>query len=519
MKITTLFTALLLAASSYAQNINMNLFAQRTYTQELSDIWGYVDTLGNEYAIVGVYNGVSIVDVTDSTNIQEVYFHPGVNSIWRDIKTNGKYAYVSTEGGGGVLIIDLSPLPGAITNTTTYTGNSYPFSDVHNLFVDENEVLYVFGADYGKGGAIMLDVSGANAMAPQELGVFDDYYFHDGMARGDTLWGGAIYKGWFAAVDVSNKSSTSVMGTKSTPHSFTHNAWVSDDGDYLYTTDEKNGAFVAAYDVSDLGNIQEVDRYQSSPGQNVIPHNTHVKGDFLVTSYYKDGVTVVDATYPYNLIEVGNFDTSPFSGGGFAGCWGTYPWLPSGKVLASDSEEGLFILNTTYQKACYLEGNVTDYSNSNPLSGVTVSILNTSVTATTDGIGFYATGLVDAGTYNIQFSKTGYITQTITNVSLQNGVLTTLDVELAPLAPFTLTGKVIEASNGNPIQNADIKFKNFDNEFTTTTDANGDFSIPSFLQGTYEVTGGKWLYINNCFPNEFVTSSYTITIPFRFWNI
>tara|TARA_B100001250_G_C19731302_1_gene758642 strand:- start:122 stop:1381 length:1260 start_codon:yes stop_codon:yes gene_type:complete len=68
-------------------------------------------------------------------------------------------------------------------------------------------------------------------------------------------------------------------------------------------------------------------------------------GDYLVTSYYTSGVTVVDASDPSNLIEVAYYDTSPgYDGGEFEGCWGAYPFLPSGLILASDQQTGLHIL-------------------------------------------------------------------------------------------------------------------------------------------------------------------------------
>ena len=36
----------------------------------------------------------------------EILFVPGMNSIWRDVKTYGHYAYVTTEAMNGLLIID-----------------------------------------------------------------------------------------------------------------------------------------------------------------------------------------------------------------------------------------------------------------------------------------------------------------------------------------------------------------------------------------------------------------------------
>jgi len=40
-----------------------------------------------------------------------------------------------------------------------------------------------------------------------------------------------------------------------------------------------------------------------------------------VTSYYCDGVTVVDASDPYNLQEVAYYDTSDSIGGTYSGAW------------------------------------------------------------------------------------------------------------------------------------------------------------------------------------------------------
>ena len=76
-------------------------------------------------------------------------------------------------------------------------------------------------------------------------------------------------------------------------------------------------------------------------------------GDYLVISYYRDGVIIVDVSDPANMVEVGQFDTSPFSSApGFQGCWGAYPYLSSGNILATDRQEGLFVLSPNYVEAC-----------------------------------------------------------------------------------------------------------------------------------------------------------------------
>ena len=47
--------------------------------------------------------------------------------------------------------------------------------------------------------------------------------------------------------------------------------------DYVFTTDEHYQIHIlAAYDVSDMSNIQEVDRIQSNPGSNYLYLITHM---------------------------------------------------------------------------------------------------------------------------------------------------------------------------------------------------------------------------------------------------
>ncbi|MCF8368281.1 MAG: choice-of-anchor B family protein [Bacteroidales bacterium] len=466
MKQTILSIAMIFTISLSFGQLNMGQLGHLPYAQSLSDIWGYVDNEGNEYALVGTFSGLSVVDVTDPANPSEVFFGPGPGSIWRDIKTWGDYAYVSNESDEGVYIVDLSALPGEITSTTNFTGSDYPFSSVHNLYIDESGKMYIFGADNGAGGAIICDLTN-DPMNPVELGRFNEFYLHDGMARGDTLWGGGIYIGVLAAIDVSDPSSTSVMGTVNTPGLFCHNAWVSDDGSHVFTTDEVSSGYVGAFNVTDLSNMYETDRIQSNPGSNVIPHNVHVLNDYLITSYYTDGIVVHDASNPNNLIEVANYDTSPnYSGSGYNGSWGAYPFLPSGNILASDIEEGLFILSIEYLRASFLEGTVKDSISGDPLFNVQVEIFNTFLTTQTAFDGTYDFGTTLSGTFDVQFSKADYNTKIIEDVNFVNGEITQLDVEMRMTTITGVNSQIAEdqmAVFPNPFNsNFSIEF-NFEN--------------------------------------------------------
>jgi choice-of-anchor B domain-containing protein len=480
-RLSLLFFALLFYTFTFAQ-LNIEELGHKPYSDDLSDVWGWVDNAGNEYALVGTYNGLSIVDVTDPSNPMEVFFGNGAQSIWRDIKTWGNYAYVSNESFGGVYIVDLSPLPsGDIVNTSSFTGSMYPFQSAHNLYVDESGKLYIFGADNGNGGAIICDLT-EDPMNPVELGRFDTYYLHDGMARGDTLWGAAIYAGNLLAIDVSMPSAPNIMGSVSTPGNFTHNAWVSADGTHVFTTDEVSSGYIGAYDVTDLSNIIETDRIQTAPGTDVIPHNAHVIGDFVVTSYYTEGITIHDVSRPDNIFEVGHFDTSPgYSGSGYHGSWGAYPFLPSGNILASDIEEGLFILAPTYIKATHVDGVVTDSLTGDPLFNVEFQVIGSDINGETAFDGSFSFGTLESGTFDIQFSKEGYNSKTIEGLVFENGAVYELDVQLS-MPTLTGLSDQINAISFSTYPNP------FNSEITIDYDLN-TISAGEALMQVFDITG------------------------------
>lgn len=497
-----------------AQNLDSlsHLNYQALHSATLNDVWGYVDETGKEYAIVGTSKGTSVVDVSNPSNPVEVFWVAGTESIWRDPCVHGDYAYVTTEAEDGLTIIDLSPLPLSINLTTSiYTGPlGNPWQSAHTCFVDENGYAYIFGSNRGNGGVIMLDVF-TNPMAPQEVGTFDDWYVHDGFARNDTLYLAHIYDGFFSLVDVTSKNAPVLLGTQTTPNFFTHNIWPSTNGQYVFTTDEVSGAFIAAYDVSDPSNMQEVDRVQHSPGQGVLPHNVHVRGNHLITSYYSDGVTIHDATFPYNMIKVGQYDTYPTQTTGFDGCWGVYPFLPSGTILAADITEGLFILGPTYVQASYLEGTVTD-----AVSGSTVAQVNAQLSGNdqddlTDAQGFYATGMLATGTVDVTYSKVGYFPQTIA-VNLSQGAVTTQNVQMVPIPPYDLQVNVVDALTGQAIPNAQISLKAQLIEHTGISNGLGVENFTLFYQENYWVSVGKWGYYTNCFEQLIDQNTNTLTV-------
>jgi len=492
---------LFIYGKSFGQ-VNIQLLGQIDYAAlhqtELNDVWGYVDETGIEYALVGTRDGVSVVSLADPANPVEVHWEPGANSIWRDLKVWGDVAYITTEAQTGLMILDLSPLPGgSIAPATFYTGPiGNEWKSAHNLFIDENGFAYIFGSNRGNGGVIMLDVH-TDPFHPIEVGEFDNWYCHDGYVRNDTMYLAHIYDGIISIVDIQDKMNPILLGTAFTPSSFAHNIWLSDNGKNVFTTDEVSGAYIGSYDVSDPANIKFLDKIQSSPGFGIVPHNTHVHGDFIVTSYYTDGIKIHDISQPNNLVEVGNYDTSPLQSINMQGCWGAYPFLPSGIILASDIEEGLFVLSPTYVHGSFLDGVITDASTTNPLQNVNVSFTGYDQPDVSGSNGDYALSLLGTGSYEVTFSKVAYYPFT-TNVSLTAGNVTHLDVQLQPIPPFNLDILVKDHQTGTPIYNANIELKDSLITHSALSNGIGEASVQMYYDDIYHVIAGKWGYKTYC---------------------
>lgn len=440
-KILILFCVLSTQVFSQA-SLNVTFRANLPYTGlQCANICGYVDSTGKEYALVGVEDGMSVVDVSNPSSPFEVYQIPwpsnNQSSPWKEIKVYKKHAYVVSEAGDGLQICDLSALPSATPPTPIHWQPSISgstLSTIHALHIDTTKGnIYLFGSNVSNKGAIIASL--ANPKAPVYLGKFDNTYVHDGYVDNDTLYACEIYDGFLEVIDCSNKTSPQVLATVQTLLSFTHNSWLSPDKKTVFTTDEKTKSRLTSYDISNLSNITLLDTVKALSNSSIV-HNTHIRSDyFAVTSWYKDGFNIVDVSRPNNMIVTGYYDSyAAGSGNGFLGAWGVYPFLPSGTIVVSNIDEGLYVFSPTYVRACYLEGNVKDSVTLLNLQNVSAQIVGNANSLTySDVSGNYATGLAAAGTYTVQFSKAGYQTRIITGVTLQNGVLTTLNTKLAPL--------------------------------------------------------------------------------------
>lgn len=485
-------------------NFNMTQLSNLQYPEGCNDIWGYVDENGIEYAILGTRAATAIISLEDPANPVEVANIPGSNSTWRDIKTWGHYAYVTCDAGNdGLLIINLENLPESITYEfwkpeLEVNGSQGTLLRCHNIFIDENGYAYISGCNpLNGGGVIIFDVFSVPGK-PTLVGHVEFVYSHDNFVRGDTVYSANLTEGFYIT-DVSVKNDPITLATKSTSLFFTHNVWMSDDGDYLFTTDERANAYLDAYDISDLSDIKLVDRWQpiDTRGTGVIPHNTHYIDGYNVVSWYTDGVKVLDSHRPSNLVEVANFDTYLGGQTGFQGCWGAYPYLPSGLLLASDINTCLWVFDVDYVRAAYLEGIVVNALTQEPIQGADVVIQGVQPNegiSTPDGR--FKTGSNQGGTLTVRANKTGFQSKEVT-FEFVPGQITDVTIELFPLEVTTISGTVITEEDGLPIENASVYFQSLGDPalvFTSETDEDGNYSINDIFVGEYEVIAGAWGY-------------------------
>ncbi|MEZ4919003.1 MAG: choice-of-anchor B family protein [Saprospiraceae bacterium] len=416
----------------------LNLLGHLPYPNAtLAGCWHHVDSMGNEYALVGSSQGLSIVDMNDPTQPEERFMVPGLTNNWREVKTWGGFAYVGTEAiNSGITIVDLRSLPDTVYYKTYMGDGLYDGQIVksHALAATDG-YLYIFGGALLTSGAVICSL--ADPWNPTVVGWYNANYLHDGFIRDDVLYGSEIYAGQFSVVDVSDKSNPQLLATQPTPGAFNHNTGLSDNSQFIFTTDEKMNAPLASFDISNLDNITLMDVYYPSQDPTREVHNVRVIDDFLINPSYGGQLTVVDAHKPDNLIETG------WAVVGTSLVWDADPFLPSGVIFATAKNEGLFVFEFDYKQAAYLEGLVTDISTDLPLNNVKVFIENTVNADTSNVFGVYKTGAL-AGTYDVMVEKMGYIPQFIENVTLSEGMTTTLDIQMEPV---TISAKSLDPND------------------------------------------------------------------------
>ena len=369
--------------------------ADRSSSASGADIWGFIDLNTNrEYAIMGYSTGTAVYDVSDAENPREVGFIDGQRTTWRDIKVyqywnDGlqrweAYAYVTADNASdGLFIIDLTGLPHRVSRVN-YSGD---FAEAHNVYLsrtdfgtglaltEETPLLVIAGSNRSDGrfrSYSLADprspsfIAAPATPAGQQAG--NRLYMHDAAsmlvtdARKDTQCANAAASAWCDIVFDFNESTLDIWDVtdpanpvrlSQTPYgnaSYTHSGWWSEDRQYVFLQDELDerdrglNTTLRAFSIADLRSPVLAGTWTGPT--RAIDHNGFVRGNRYYMSNYARGLSILDITNPASMSLVGHFDSFPSSdGAGFPGAWGTYPYLPSGRILISDIDSGFYIVD------------------------------------------------------------------------------------------------------------------------------------------------------------------------------
>ena len=118
----------------------------------------------------------------------------------------------------------------------------------------------------------------------------------------------------------------------------------------MVTAQEDSDGKVQIFDISSPATpvlLSTIDR--TSLGISAIsPHNPVLFNDTLLfISWYEAGVVVIDISNPSSPIKVGHYDTYLTGPHNYNGNWGVYPFLGLDRVLLSDLQGGLYVMDAT----------------------------------------------------------------------------------------------------------------------------------------------------------------------------
>lgn len=362
-----------------------------------NDIWGHYDLNDQrEYALMGLTNGISIVEVTDPEHPRVVSFIASQNTIWRDMSTYQyydserrrwmAYAYVSADAATvGTMILDLNELPLKVTHVATDKSDT----SAHNTYISnvdystgvarEGLTPYLHLAGSNKQGGAFNTYSLANPLLPASV------YKHTATARANythdltSLWINDARReqcidknnacdlvvdyneNEIIVWDNTNKTQPTTLSRNGYQYvSYVHSGWWTEDKKFVSVHDELDEqryglqTRVRFFSLDNLRNLELAGEYVGPTA--AIDHNGYVRGNRYYFSNYERGLVVLDISDPRNPKEAGFFDTYPISNwASFNGAWGTYPFLPSGNILVSDINSGLYVVR---DKTAGVQGSV-----------------------------------------------------------------------------------------------------------------------------------------------------------------
>ena len=281
MRILYIFLFLIYSSVVISQD-SLNIQKLSTWTSSVAnsynDCWGYTDSLGNEYAILGSSWGTHFIDITDPTNPVQIDSFIGRNSnvVWRDFKTYNHYAYgVSDNSPASLQIFDLQYLPDSVV--MIYDEDSLS-ERAHNIFI-EGDRIYLPSNRRGAVSRPLDILSLADPTNPTLIRGMNSAFFgncnaclHDIYVNNDTAYCSAGTAGLYIYdfTDLNTPQLISFIDGYS-EEGYNHASWVNEEYGTMVMADETHGSGLKSFDIRDLANPVERDVFRTYPG--AIPHN------------------------------------------------------------------------------------------------------------------------------------------------------------------------------------------------------------------------------------------------------
>ncbi len=330
-----------------------------------SSNWGYTSPGGREYVIQGLNNKTAFVDITNPTApvIAGLITHP--TSPWNEMKTKGTYCYNVNESGGGMQVIDLANIDATsgtrVSLVRSITSNGLTTAHTVTVNPDSNYV-YLNGSNVTGSGGTLVAFSLADPANPVLAGVWQGGpYVHDsqvvtytsGPQAGREIAYACCGGAGLYVVDVTDKSNMTVLASRTYAGlQYCHQAWLSEDRQFLYVNDELDGpaqgvpsGLTRVFNVADPANPILVSSFTSAvPG--AIDHNIYIRGNLQFQSNYTSGLRVFDmSTNAQSPTEIAWIDTHPETDAAtFNGVWNNYPYFPSGTIAIADINRGMIVV-------------------------------------------------------------------------------------------------------------------------------------------------------------------------------
>ncbi len=344
------------ATSAFAADppLNIELVSNFIETGQLyADVWGEGD-----FAFLA-HKGqprVDIIDISDPENpVKAATYNTGVGSA-QDVKTGNGLMFVGLESAApGVHIVDVRDPnnPVKLTNVTVADA-------VHNVFYHEGW-LYICSSAVP--GLFIVDLrnydpDNAPATISQATWIINGpgNFVHDMTVQGDYLFASgynALY-----LYDITNIATQKPTFLTKADGSSVHSAWATDDLRFVVIAEERTGAGVYLFEIVQTeatGAVSLVlrDSYAVPTSRATSAHNPVIIGYTVYVAWNQIGTQIFEIDPVLKRLGLtASYDTTEANGNtGFEGNWGIYPFLGDDRILASDRQTGLWVLDAELTSA------------------------------------------------------------------------------------------------------------------------------------------------------------------------